>query len=286
MATLHMRYPGGLSKALTFSYDDGVEQDIRLVDIFDKYGLKGTFNINTGSFAPEGKVYPAGQVHRRMTEKQTVALFKNSNHEVAVHTLTHPFLEQLPSHMVVNEVLNDRINIETLLGAVCRGMAYPFGFTFSPDSQETVDVLKSCDIVYSRTTTSSLSLNFPTDWLRLKPTCHHNHEKLDELTDKFLNEKPTRAPYLFYVWGHSYEFEEKNNWDRIETFCERVSGKDDVWYATNIEIFDYALAYRSLRFSVKGDRVFNPTCYEIFFFDSRAGKEYSVKPGETLELQS
>ena len=49
MPTFHLRYPGGLAKAVTFSYDDGVEQDIRLVEIFNKNGIKGTFNINTGS---------------------------------------------------------------------------------------------------------------------------------------------------------------------------------------------------------------------------------------------
>ena len=102
MATFHLRYPGGLSKAITFSYDDGVEQDIRLVEIFDKNGIKGTFNINTGSFAEEGTVYKPGVVHRRMTKKQTYELFANSSHEVAVHTLNHPFLEQLPANMVVN----------------------------------------------------------------------------------------------------------------------------------------------------------------------------------------
>ena len=49
-----MRFPGGLAKALTFSYDDGVEQDIRLVEILDKYGMKGTFNLNSGCYAKPG----------------------------------------------------------------------------------------------------------------------------------------------------------------------------------------------------------------------------------------
>ena len=36
----------GMKKALTFSYDDGVTQDIRLIEIFNKYNLKATFNLN------------------------------------------------------------------------------------------------------------------------------------------------------------------------------------------------------------------------------------------------
>lgn len=38
----------GKKKAVTFSFDDGVTQDIRLIEIFNKYGLKGTFNLNSG----------------------------------------------------------------------------------------------------------------------------------------------------------------------------------------------------------------------------------------------
>ena len=281
MATFHLRYPGGLSKALTFSYDDGVEQDIRLVEIFDKNGIKGTFNINTGSFAPEGTVYKPGVVHRRMTKQQTYDLFANSPHEVAVHTLNHPYLEQLPTNMMVNEVINDRKNIEEMFGTMARGMAYPFGTT----SDEVVNVLKSCGIVYSRTTQTTNSLNLQkNNWLRLAATCHHKSPMLNELADQFINEKPVRSPWLFYVWGHSYEFDSDNNWDVIENFCEKVGNKSDVWYATNIEIFDYISAYYSLVFSVNGDMVYNPTSTELFFTDSRNGKNYSVKSGEKKKL--
>jgi peptidoglycan/xylan/chitin deacetylase (PgdA/CDA1 family) len=281
MATFHLRYPGGLNKALTFSYDDGVEQDIRLVEIFNKNGLKGTFNINTGSFAEEGTVYKPGVVHRRMTKQQTYDLFANSPHEVAVHTLNHPFLEQLPTNMVVHEVLNDRKNIEEMFGKVTRGMAYPFGTT----SDAVVEALRMCGILYSRTTKATNSLELQKeDWLRLSATCHHKSPMLNELGDKLINEQPARAPWLMYVWGHSYEFEGDNNWEIIENFCEKVGNRDDIWYATNIEIYEYITAYYSLVFSATGDTVYNPTATELFFYDSRAKKCYSVKPGETKKL--
>lgn len=281
MPTFHARYPGGLAKAVTFSYDDGVEQDIRLVEIFDKYGMKGTFNINTGSFTEEGHVYPKGTIHRRMTKKQTYELFANSPHEVAVHTLNHPYLEQLPTNMVLEEVLNDRRNIEEMFGKITRGMAYPFGTT----SDTVVEALRMCGIVYSRTTKATHSLELPKeDWLKLPATCHHTAPDLNELADKIINEKPTRAPWMLYVWGHSYEFEDKDNWHVIENICEKLAGKPDIWYATNIEIFEYLNAYNSLIFTNKGDRVYNPTSTEVFFVDSRIQKNYSVKPGETKKL--
>lgn len=100
-----LRYPKGRTKALTLSYDDGVEQDIRLIEIMNRYGLKGTFNINSGLYASEGTIYPQGQIHRRMTEKQATDVYTSSGHEVAVHGFTHPSLDQLPAYMVADEVL-------------------------------------------------------------------------------------------------------------------------------------------------------------------------------------
>lgn len=97
MNHLRMRFPGGLGKAFTMSYDDGVEQDIRLIQIMRENGVKGTFNLNSGLYAPEGTVYPAGQVHRRMTERQCLAAYAGSDIEVAVHASTHAFLEAVPT---------------------------------------------------------------------------------------------------------------------------------------------------------------------------------------------
>ena len=286
MATFHLRYPGGLSKALTFSYDDGVEQDIRLVEIFDKNGLKGTFNINTGSFAKEGTVYPKGQVHRRMTKKQTYELFANSPHEVAVHTLTHPFLEQIPSNMAINEVINDRKNIEEMFGTIARGMAYPFGTT----SDEVVAALKACGIVYSRTLGGDNNrFEMPRDFHAWMPTAHHNNPSLFDWIDEFnsLEYSTVRtnrnAPRLMYIWGHSYEFDRDNNWERIEDICSKLSGREDTWYATNIEIYDYVRAYESLVFSADEKKVYNPTNKTVWLTCNY--EIYEIEPGETVRIK-
>ena len=129
MKKLFMRFPEGRKKALTLSYDDGVEQDIRLIDIMRRHGLKGTFNLNSGLYAPEGTVYPAGTVHRRMTQSAATALYADSGMEIAVHALTHPHLENLPREAVAYEIVRDRENLEKQFGRVVRGMAYPYGTT-------------------------------------------------------------------------------------------------------------------------------------------------------------
>lgn len=278
MNNIFMRFPKGRAKALTLSYDDGVQQDIRLLSILNKYGLKCTFNINTGLFSPEGVQFPEGQIHRRMTEKEAVELYKDSGHEVAVHALTHPFLEQLPTNIVMNEILEDRKNLERLFGTITRGMAYPFG-TYS---DEVVNVLGAAGIVYARTVHSTEGFQIPTDWLRLPATCHHDHPNLGTLTERFINEKPWNAPWLFYLWGHSYEFEANDNWNVIEDFSEKIGNREDIWYATNIEIYDYIQAYQRLIFSVEASMVTNPTATVLYFIYSE--HSYEIKPGETLKL--
>ena len=281
MPTFHMRYPGGHAKAVTFSYDDGVVHDKRLIELFDRYGLKATFNINTALFAKDEAVYVPEQIYRRMTFEQAQNVYITEKHEVAVHTLHHPFLEQLPGNMAVYEIIEDRRRIEEAFRVVCRGMAYPYGTT----SSSVVEIAKNCGLLYARTTESSNSLEFPNDWLRLKPSCHHSSEYLNELAEKIVNEKCVQAPWLLYIWGHSYEFERDNNWELIETLAEKIAGRSDIWYASNVEVFEYARSFRELQFSVRGDRVFNPTAYEMFFEDSRSGKIYSVKSGTLTTIK-
>lgn len=275
---IYMRYPGGLSKALTLSYDDGVEQDVRLMDILDRHGLKCTFNINSGLYAPSGKVWPEGQVHRRMSLQAAKALYTGSGHEIAVHGVAHQALTELPDGQIAWEISRDRENLEREFGGIVRGMAYAMG---SFDDR-VAEVVRACGILYSRTTVASHNFDIPKDWLQLPPTCHHADPELMPLLEAFLADEAKWGCRLFYLWGHSYEFEGADNWHVIEEFAARAGGHDDVWYATNIEIFEYIEACRQLRFSADCSRVYNPTCREIWLRTDET--TLSIKPGETLIL--
>lgn len=279
MAHMFMLFPEGKIKALTLSYDDGVEQDERLIDIMSKNGLRGTFNINSGRFSPEGKIFEEGRFHRVLTEAKTLSVFKDSGNEVAVHACNHLFLNKIQRERIAYEIVQDRVNLERLFGRVIRGMAYPYGTW----NDAVLDVLADCGIAYSRTTKATESFAIPTRWLTLDPTCHHNHPRLTELATKFLEaDKVGGDPMLFYVWGHSYEFERDNNWENIEKFSEYVGGHDDVWYATNIEIFDYVTAYDRLILSIDGSLVSNPSAIPVWFRLDK--KVFCVNPGETISV--
>lgn len=275
MKCLLMRYPGGKRKVLTLSYDDGVEQDKRLIKIMNDTGLRGTFNLNSGLFA---EIHKKGDVHRRMTKDECFEVYSKSGQEVAVHALNHPFLTQIPIGLATSEIIEDRKNLERMFGTVVRGMAYPFG----DYNDDVVNALRSSGIAYARTVVSTRNFDQPTDWLRMTATCHHNDPLLEELTDKFLKETPKYSSRRFYLWGHSYEFEDHNNWNVIENFAAKIGGKDDIWYATNIENYDYIDAFNHLRFDLDCSMVINPTATDICF--ELNDDLYEVKAGCTLHI--
>ena len=122
----------------------------------------------------------------------------------------------------------------------------------------------------------------PTDWLRMPATCHHRNPKLMALAQSFVETKATRSPKLFYLWGHSYEFERDNNWQLIEDFCAYMGNRKEIWYATNMEIYEYSEAYHRLVFSTDSNIVYNPSAMDVFF--TRNHTVHSVKAGEQLRI--
>ena len=275
---MYMKLKDGKSKVLTLSYDDGVVQDIRLMEILNQNGIKATFNINTGLYLPEDTVRE--KYYGRMKFSEAKALYTNSGHEVAVHGLNHPALDRIPSDEALTEILEDRKNIEKQYGTLARGMAYPGG-TYS---QQVMEELKLCSICYARTIQSTEQVDFPKNWLEWHPTCHHKNPKLMEITKRFVDESPKYGNriWMLYVWGHSFEFDLQDNWHIIEEFARYAGGKEDIWYATNIEIYDYVKAYESLQTSVDKRIVHNPSSVDVWFAHNK--QTYCVKAGETLCL--
>ena len=275
---MYMKLKDGKSKVLTLSYDDGVVQDIRLIGILDKYGIKGTFNINSGMYLDESA--ERDRFYGRMKLSEAKELYIGSGHEVAVHGLNHPFLDRIKPDEILSEILEDRKNIEAQYGTLARGMAYPYGAY----NDTVIDMLKRCGICYSRTTRATDSCYMPSNWMALHPTCHHNSPKLMELARVFA-EGVLRYPgdlRLFYLWGHSYEFDNNDNWQVIEQFAEYMGGREDVWYATNIEIYDYVKAYEALQTSLDKSIIHNPTAIDVWFWQN--GATHCVKAGETLRV--
>ena len=251
-------FPEGKAKALTMSYDDGNFQDERLVEIFNRYGIKGTFNLNGGMLG-EGNRIPAERIPE---------LYRG--HEIATHSLTHPTLTRLSLPYEAHEILEDRKILEKVTGQIVRGHAYPNGVY----NEALKQLLKSLGIAYARVTTASNGFELPEDPLEWLPTCHHVDPNLLKKAAFFVDFQKPQYLKLFYVWGHSYEFDNDNSWDKIEEFCRILGGRDDIWYCTNLEIIDYLEAARRLQYTADCSAVYNPSAISVWVQPKEDGVEW------------
>ena len=257
-------YPGGKRAALTMSYDDGTIHDKRLVEIFNQNRIKGTFHLNSATMTEPNK--------GRVTLDEIPSLYKG--HEVSCHTSTHPLPEAVPDTTWVNEIIEDRRRLEAACGYTVRGMSYPYGHY----SDRAIDILRACGMRYSRTTRATNNFAAPEDFMKWHPTTHHKGN-LVGLFDAFMERtKRYLCHDILYIWGHSYEFNNDNNWNVIEDFCAYAKDREEIWYATNIEIYDYIMASRALMVGVDGKTVYNPSALAVWVHAD--GDVVELKPGE------
>ena len=211
---INMKKP--YKKAVTFSYDDGVVFDEKLIDIFNKYGIKATFNItdiNKNEDIPTWTTEKGLPIRgfNFMNEKN-VRIY--DGHEIAGHTRHHYWLNKIDDKTLEEEILGNKEDLERVFGEKINGIAYPFN-TYD---DRAVNILRENGFLYAREGSETHSFDLQEDLLRFRPT------EYDDLK-------------IFYIWGHSYEFEDDNNWDRIEKLCRLIGGKDDILYGTNSQVF-------------------------------------------------
>jgi hypothetical protein len=230
------RFSHGKRKALVMSYDDGSEHDRRLVDIFNRYGIRGSFHLNSGRLGLPHHISPG----------ELPSLYQG--HEISCHTANHPDLTQLPEEAIRREILDDRHALEDWSGRPVRGLAYPFG-TYD---DRILALLPKVGIDYARTVICTETFQISPDFLRWQTTCHHNRAM--DLAERFLQDDGAE-PALLYIWGHSYELDGfmsgdlSKNWDYMEALCRHLHGHEAVHYTTTIELVDYLNAVRRLAWS-------------------------------------
>ncbi len=283
MKSVFMRYPKGKAKALTFSYDDGNQHDRRLAELFDRYGMKATFNLNCDSMREVN-----------FTKEQIKEYFISKGHEIAVHGANHRANGNLRPIEGIRDVLDCRLELEAKCDCIIRGMAYPDCGIIRMSNFGNYEMIKQylteLDIAYARTLGGdNNSFVLPNDFHAWMPSAHHDNPKIMEFVDEFLKldistkiYHTRRFPRLLYIWGHSVEFETNGNWEHIEEICKKLANNKEIWYATNIEIYDYVEAYKHLRYSADGHMVYNPALFTMWL--DVDGKLYAVNPGETIRI--
>lgn len=253
----------GKRNAVAVSFDDG-SFDEEVVRIFNRYGIKGTFNLITNAVVP-------GDYARLRRLYQ--------GHELACHGTYHKSLDVLPAANINLEIFQHRKVMEEIAGCPVCGLAYANGRY----TQEVIHALRAAGIVYARTAACTGGYQFPEDFMRWNPTCHINagHNGVQEAA-AFLKamEGYFSGPRLFFAYSHGHEFQ--GHFERLEEFCSLIGGNQDIWYASTMELYEYVTAQRSLRISADNRLVYNPTAVEVWF--SCGDQIYSAGPGQTVRL--
>ena len=226
----------GKKKAITFSYDDGITQDRRLINILNRHGLKCTFNINSERLGTPGLLIRENMTIAHCKSRPCEVPLIYAGHEVAAHTLTHPSLPTLPDEEVIRQVEEDRRILSELVGYEVVGMAYPGGGK-NYDERVAKLIRENTGIRYARTTVCTGEFGLEPDLYTYRPSAYHlmGWDALAEMGKKFL-ESQSDENQVFYVWGHSYELDYYDTWSQFEDFCRLIANRDDIFYGTNREV--------------------------------------------------
>jgi peptidoglycan/xylan/chitin deacetylase (PgdA/CDA1 family) len=280
---IEMLFPEGKTQALILSYDDGAIQDRQLVKLMNKYHLVGTFHLNSNKLG--SNIY-----FNYLNKEEIKDLYKG--HEVSVHSANHPNLVDISKTDVIYEIVEDRRELERLVGYPVRGMAYPFGNT----NDAVIEAITGLGIEYARTVGDTYTFEIPKDFLRWYPTMHQfakaywepNQPEKDKkelelfykTIDAFLQ---TKELAVLDIWGHSWEMgTDQTKWEETEKFFNLLANNEAIYYTKQIDLVEYIKAFRNLKFGVDKKIVTNTSATTVHIKINNTA--FKVMPGTSIHL--
>ncbi len=236
------------SKYFTMSFDDGITQDARIMDICRKYNMPCTFNLNTGLFGVNwpwvGEVLgKPGLSHQRYTEEEIRSGIYNG-FDAEVHTLCHPSLAGNygdNAEALIHEVGDDAKNIEALTGVAPLGMAYPGGREEDTSPFVIKTIVENTPVRFARLAVSQKNpedFPLPDCFMKWYPSLAVvEMARCKELAKSFIAAVPVDRDLLFYVWGHGYDLDSENLWDEFEELVAMISAAPDVKCVSNADFY-------------------------------------------------
>lgn len=265
-------YPQGKIKAFTVSYDDGVLQDVRLVRLMNRYGIRGTFNLNSALMESGFTwIHENGMPVSRLSPSEAAELY--DGHEIASHTLTHPYMHDLTESEILRQMGEDKQALQKLFGREVEGFAVPFEY-YSP---LIADCAKCCGFTYARMSEFTGNYCPWQDRYYWKCGIFHLQPELRVFVDDFLRTEEELA--LCQIVGHSYDLDAEDLWDTTEEIFRSVAERQDVWLATNLQIVRYLMAMSNL--TVSDGCAVNRSEMELWL--NINGRITAIKPGECVK---
>jgi len=241
-------YPGGKTKALVLSYDDGPIEDIRLARLFDQHGLVGTFNLNSG-YLGQTRAWPqpdGDSVYQEYLPADSL-LAVYARHEIAAHGTYHKNFKEISDTEILEEVQSDVAALERLTSRRVPSLAYPFGSS----NAHIAELVGSLGITSARTVSDTRKFGLPKNLLLWHPTTHDSKCLPFAASYKALQ---TQELTVLYVWGHAWELKDPSRWENMRQFCEQIAHQDNLWYVSQGELTAYLLQLRNVEITKKGIR--------------------------------
>ena len=201
-----------MGKIFLISFDDGTVWDRRFVALLNKYGIKATFNLNSGleDFVWQ---YEDRFPVRRQILADTVELYRG--HEIASHSLHHHWLNTLTPPQLSREVGDDCAALKQLFGLQEIG----FGVPFTACNEREVNIIRKY-VRYIRLSEFSDSFAPPADPYHIPIHALYNQPDIRERIAAFARSSLPAA--LFVMAGHSYELEHLEHWGYMEELLKYI----------------------------------------------------------------
>lgn len=277
--SIYMRFPSGLAKAFTMSFDDGRVKDADIIKVLRNNSIKATFFIPTGMFGKSYTLVANGDA--------CVTQYANKGMEIAAHSRTHPDLptvyEQKGERGLKEEILDDIATLEKLFGQKVFGLSYPGAPPYKLYDDAVIEFLKKHNVGYARTLHAKIpTFQIPHNWLLWEPTIWIGSVgEIEQLTERFMTATVEAEPMLYNIWGHAYDIDDKwESFEAFERFCQKIGNQKDVWYASYGDIYNYVKAFEKLE-------AFNNTVTnkaEVALWFECSGKVYKINAGQTINL--
>jgi hypothetical protein len=241
--------------------------------MLNRYGIKATFNQNS-KLMQNGFTWrhECGMDIARLRPAEIGDLYEG--HEIASHTLTHPYMDSLSDEELYRQLGEDKKNLENMFGREVAGFAVPFDYY----DDRIARCAEKCGFEYARTSDVTLSYTPCRDWYHWKTGVYHVMPELMPYVEGFLKTNEELA--LCQIVGHSYDLFTENLWDTIESICANIGEHDEIWKCTHLELIRYLKAMEQAE--VSDTEIKNYSGLQLWF--AVDGNTISLNPGQIIKL--
>jgi len=238
---------------VTISCDDSCSENLKFLQLLNKYNLKGTFYLNKKSNSGPEEIVEI-----------------SCRQEIGAHSLGHSDLIKLSLEKAKKEILGSKKWLEKIIGRPVKIFAYPFGYY----NDKVKEAVKQAGFIGARTT-EEFCFTRPDNFFQMGTTLHiypfplrkRNEREyhlsrflFQPLSGKFLKILKLGLPLssflswsdlakntfdfvlknggIYHLWGHAWEIEKFGLWPDLEKVLKYIAGSENVFYLTNSQVLE------------------------------------------------